>query len=391
MKRASCFLMLISAACGDDDVAPARDAGREDFDRAMLVEAASRCAERHYGEFAPLADALASATETYAGDPSPVHRDAARAAFVEAMASWQLAENFRFGPAAPATEPGGADLRDQIYGWPLVGRCKIDEQTVDESYADPAFADSLVTGRTLSAIEYLLFYEGSDNGCGSVSAINALGTWAALDAATLTRRKAAYAHAAAVAVRDRARELVLAWSPEGGDFRADILASGSGGATYMTLHAATNAISNALFYVENEVKDLKLGEPLGILMCETPTCPEALESRYANLDRSNILRNLEGFRRLFEGCGPDHEGIGFDDWLAAIGMGELSERMLVALVSTEVALTAIDAPFAEVLASDPESLRAVHAALKMLTDLLKTEFVSVLNLELPATAEGDND
>jgi len=33
----------------------------------------------------------------------------------------------------------------------------------------------------------------------------------------------------------------------------------------------------------------------------------------------------------------------------------------------------------------------VYDAVKVVTDELKTEFVTVLNLELPAAAEGDND
>jgi predicted lipoprotein len=389
MKRL--FLILCLTACGDDDVVPGTDAGPEEFDRSMLVRAAATCVQGEYAEFLTRAGALAAATEPYAADPTPERRDAARAAFAAAIESWQVAEVHRLGPAAVATEPGGRDLRDQIYAWPLVGRCKLDEQTVDQAYLEPDFADSLVTGRTLAALDYLLFYEGADNGCGSVSAINALGTWAAMDEATRTRRKAEYAHAIAVAVRERARELVTAWSPSGGNFEGDITTSGSGGATYMNMHAAANAISNALFYVEEEVKDLKLARPLGITMCGTATCPDTLESRWADLNRSHILRNLEGFRRLYQGCGPDHEGVGFDDWLIAIGMSDLNERMLVALVSTEVALTSIDRPFAEILAGDTASLVAVHTALKMLTDLLKTEFVSVLNLDLPAAVEGDND
>jgi hypothetical protein len=34
---------------------------------------------------------------------------------------------------------------------------------------------------------------------------------------------------------------------------------------------------------------------------------------------------------------------------------------------------------------------AVYTAFKGLTDLLKTEFVTVLNLELPKSTQGDND
>ena len=40
---------------------------------------------------------------------------------------------------------------------------------------------------------------------------------------------------------------------------------------------------------------------------------------------------------------------------------------------------------------DPASVRALYDAVKRVTDLLKTEFVGVLDLSRPMGAEGDND
>ena len=45
----------------------------------------------------------------------------------------------------------------------------------------------------------------------------------------------------------------------------------------------------------------------------------------------------------------------------------------------------------QALATDPAKVMTVYTAFKGLTDLLKTEFVTVLNLELPKTTQGDND
>jgi hypothetical protein len=38
-----------------------------------------------------------------------------------------------------------------------------------------------------------------------------------------------------------------------------------------------------------------------------------------------------------------------------------------------------------------EAIRALHTALRLLEVDLKTEFATILNLELPKPAEGDND
>jgi hypothetical protein len=65
--------------------------------------------------------------------------------------------------------------------------------------------------------------------------------------------------------------------------------------------------------------------------------------------------------------------------------------MLAALVGAQKAVDDLDPPLASAIVTSPQKVAVVHAAVKKLTDLLKTEFVTVLNLELPAGSEGDND
>jgi hypothetical protein len=36
-------------------------------------------------------------------------------------------------------------------------------------------------------------------------------------------------------------------------------------------------------------------------------------------------------------------------------------------------------------------VEALYNAIKKITDVMKTEFITVLNLDLPKTSEGDND
>jgi predicted lipoprotein len=361
-----------------------------EFTRAALVRTSSECAVAHYEEFLVQARALRDATATLVVEPSSTTRDATRESWRAAMRAWQRAELFRFGPAASSLEPGGADLRDEIYGWPLTGRCRIDEQTVERTYAEATFPDTLITGRTMDALDYLLFYDGLDNGCGSTSAINALGTWAELDAEQLRQRKDEYALAVIEDVVVRTETLVTAWAPDGGDFMGDITSAGEGGSTYPDVQAAANAISHGLFYLEKEVKDLKVGRAIGLTMCEMATCSSSLESQYALASTSHLVENLAAFRLAFTGCGmPD--GAGFDDWLTEAGADELRMRMLAALTETEALAATFDQPLQVVLAEEPERLAELHATMKGVTDLLKTEFVSVLNLELPMSAEGDND
>ncbi|WP_438014692.1 imelysin family protein [Sorangium sp. So ce315] len=363
------------------------------FSKAKLLAAAADCALNRACEFEAQARALDERASALARAPGDANAAAAaRGAWLSAMRVWQEAEIFRFGPAASSTQPGGQDLRDQIYAWPLVSRCKVEEQIVSRAYAQPSFSSSLINARGLAAFEYLVFYTGVDNACSQYSPINAGRTWAALDAGDLARRKADYAAAVAADVLARAGALARVWAPEPGSFRDKLTQAGRGSTVFATEQDALNAVSDAMFYVDKELKDWKLGRPLGFTEdCATPTCPEALESRYARASTAHLRANLSGFRRLFEGCGEGGQGVGFDDWLREVGSADLADRMLTALTGAQAAVDALDVPIEQALANDRARVEAVYAAVKTLTDLLKTEFVSALNLELPQSSEGDND
>lgn len=364
------------------------------FTKKALLTALAECATASYGEFATLSGALSEATHKLAAEPNDTNDNAARTAWLGAMASWERAEPLSFGPAAPTTSVGGQALRDQIYIFPLASYCLVDQGIVSKSYENANFPSSLGSSRGLSSLEYLLFHGASNNACNSLVSINSSGAWAALGTSELRARRAGYAKAAAADVQARAEALVAAWSTQQGNFYATFVNAGSGSAVYASNQDAFNVVSDALFYVEQELKDWKLGWPLGLVpdCVNAPnTCPNDVESRYAHVSTDHLRQNLIGFRRGFEGCGLNYYGLGFDDWLTSVGAEDLAERMLTALVDAQLAVDQLAPPVEEAIVTSPQKVAAVHAAVKKLTDLLKTEFVTVLNLELPAGSEGDND
>jgi predicted lipoprotein len=364
----------------------------EAFSKAAFLRQVADCTLARYRDFEAHAQALDAAAKANVAEPTEATAAAARGAWLTANASWQVAEIFRFGPAARTADedPGAEELRDQIYAWRFGGRCPVETALVDKLYAGPRFGSSLINDRGLGAAEYLLFYSGSDNLCPDYSAINKNGTWAALGAVETASRKRAYAAAVAADVLDNVRKLLAAWDPARGNFRQKLTQPGSG-SVYPNEQAALNAVWHGIFYIEKEVKDYKLGIPLGVSECVSGLCPEALESRYANVSTANIRQNYAGFRRLFQGCGAHYTGLGFDDWLDAIGASELRARMLSALGEAQRTIDELEPPLEVSIAQHTDRVWAVYTALKQLTDLMKSEFVSVLDLELPAGAGSDND
>lgn len=360
--------------------------------RSDVLTAFGACAYDLARDFRDRAEIHERRTATYAASPTAENLAVARASWEDAIDLWERAELFQFGPAAPFSAPGGKDLRSQIYSWPAVSRCPIEQSIVGRSYELPDFVDSAPSMRGLYASEYLLFYGGADNVCGPSSAINTNGTWAALGASGLASRKASYAHAAAVDLVARARSLESAWSPAGGNFIGQLATAGTGSSIYPTQQLAFNAISDALFYVEIGTKDAKIGKPSGLNGCSTDTCPEALESPWAHRSKRHVRSNLVGGKMLIFGCDEAGTQLAFDDLLRAMGQGAVADRLAVAFDGAIGIVDAIpDADLDETLARDPQALRTLYLAMKKITDILRTDFVTVLDLEIPKVIEGDND
>ncbi len=202
--------------------------------RAEVLAAVSQCMLSTYQAGHAAVLSLRDAAQAAKADPTAEKRAAAETAWSSAMEIWQQAEVMQIGPAASVALPGGKNLRDEIYSWPLTGRCLVEQQLVSKSYEASTFSTALVNLRGLDAAEYLLFYKADDNACAANATINSGGTWAALGAAEITARKAAYAAVVADDIVVSATKLLDAWEPAKGNFVAQLETAGRGSATWST-------------------------------------------------------------------------------------------------------------------------------------------------------------
>lgn len=396
--RAGTALLLSAAAAlsscsGAGNGGP--DAGVDTFDRrAMFENLGANVVLPTYRDFAAKALSLeqaAAAWEGAVGTPTEATtREAAQQAWRDAMSIWQRAELMQVGPAgAMGSVSGGETLRDEIYSWPVVSTCRVDQELVAGNFGSPGFFEgALVNVYGLDALEYLLFYAAEQNTCPPQSPINASGQWAALGAAEIQRRRADYAHAAASWLRTVADDLVNRWEPANGNFVSELATAGTTGSIYETERMAADELFAAMFYLDLDTKDLKLAIPAGIsATCTANTCPEAVESPWADFSKEELRGNLEGFRALLTGG----EGLGFDDWLVARDSADLSAQLVTETDAAIAKVDAIPGTLVSALASNPESVRSAHAAVKRVSDLLKSQFVTVLNLSVPDEGAADND
>ncbi len=176
------------------------------------------------------------------------------------------------------------------------------------------------------------------------------------------------------------------WDPYGDNFGAQLSRSGKAG-TYGDATTALNAIFDALFYLETRTKDEKLAHPLGLLDCSSTDCLEDLESPHAQGSTAWVHANLVGFQKLFTG----ENGTGIDDLLVEMGHQGLADRMngnLALAIDTSGSLDiALDALFMK----DQAMALQLYDEVKAVTDDLKGDLSTVLSLQIPSEAAGDND
>lgn len=387
--RASVFVLVM--ACGNGN-SGAPDAASDAFDRAALLDhLTNQVLLPIQSNVATKAAALPGAIGVYcdaldAGAPADTLAGA-RAAWVETIDAWQRAEAVLIGPAAMDNKT----LRSLIYAWPSISTCEIDRDTASR-FADPASYDistKLIRVRSLYAIEYLLHPRSDEHTC-----ITAPPGWEALGA-NVPRARCRFAEALALDVAAQAARVDAAWKPDGGDYAGELVRAGQSGSSFATAHEAVNVVAGGMFYVDYIVKDMKLAEPAGIAdnACGTVGMPCLLELEHPFADRATfaIRTNLATLREVFTGTTATADGPAFDDFLRALGHGDVADRMTASLDAAIAAASQLPDSFVGALTTDYAKVTATHDAVRTFANDLKSQFLTLLALELPNDVPTDND
>jgi predicted lipoprotein len=386
-------LLLASVSCtkverrADVADAPAR--------RALLKNLSERVILPAYESFSDSAATLQAAVDAYASVQTASTRFQAQAIFREAMLAWQQAELFQVGPAANVSNfnPGSAGLRAEIYAWDKDDACVVDRGLVKQVYESDDFTkDVYFYGRGLGALERLLFDESDATACAASDRVATPEAWRELvESGELEARRARYALRVSEVVHARAQELVEAFRD---DFMPELISAGSGSRLFDRTQEALNALTNALFYVDVELRDLKVGGPLGrTLACMDEPC--ATEHHYAQLSSEAMVANLTALKLAFVGAPPDDERgdalWGLSDLLRSVDAAATADQIEALIEAALRAVKALGSHFDEAPRDRNLPGDAAFTALQELADALNTEFLQKLALSPPMRASGDND
>ena len=341
-------------------------------------------------QFQQAAVTLNAAAVAHASAPTPETLITAQEAWREAMEIWQQAEVMQVGPAGVSGDVvGGEDMRDSIYSWPLANPCRIDQELVEETYLDAnTLAQEAVNTRGLDALEYLYFVEGTSNACKSTANLNIDGSWSAIEG-EVTVRRAAYASACTELLLNDADVLLQKWTEANDGFASMLAKPNQTGSVFGSQGEALNAISDALFYIDKTTKDQKLAQPVGLNNCDTDLCLEALESPFATRGKEHIIQNLKAAQMILEGAGGAE--LGMSKLLREVGADTLADDLSATLSEAIAKAEAIPGTMADSVVNNPNSVIEAHTSLTAFTTLLKTQFIAILDLQIPARAASDSD
>lgn len=401
------FLSACLSACVDNSSAPQQqNSSVDNFDfLGMMANYADNIIVPNYQALSGSAEKLAAddgvlATYCAALDDSVTEVSEELAdAWGELQAAIQRSEMHTLGPVL---ENSGALLnRINSYNGSELSLCGIDQAVVLASQDDNFdIAARTNNQRGVTALEYLLFDNRLTHHC--PSQIPETVGWNERSALERRQLRCAYAQSIAADIDNTARELLQAWAIDGENYRLRFINPNN-------IEDNLSALSDALFFLDVDVKDRKLGIPTGINDdgCSEFACSDAVESPYAEASLSHIRHNLESFAAMLTGG----EGLGFDDIIRFAGVDQLNNRMLstvdeaILLIDTAdaslkqqvaaIATAADEAACANALAnpSSPSEQSAcqLYGLIKRLTDDLKVDFVAAVNVDLPERGQADND
>lgn len=397
--------LVVSGCVGDDQSGDVASESARGFDyQGMLANYADNVFLPEYRAFAEEAEALAEGLNSVAfycdslNDSDGAGRiQRVRDQWRRSMDQWQRVELFQVGPLVA----NGGAMRNRIYSFgssaPL-SECAVDQSVVLSQEEGFDLSARSVNARGLGALEYLLFSEDLAHHC--PSQIRETEGWNDLPEQVRRQQRCDYAQRLAEDIVVASQTLVEAWEPQGGDYRFEWVNPAN-------QEANLKALSDALFYIELQTKDRKLGVPTGLhTNCNAIACPEAVESPYSETSMANVNANLGAFRLGFTGG----NGLGFDDIFVHEGFPDVMEAFKDAIFDAEArsgyATPSLLQEMSEQnesgsaqnclnAAANPEDnypgACAAHAYLKRVTDRLRTDFITIVNLDLPERGQSDND
>lgn len=347
-------ICAVAASCDKESSPP------PGFDRGpMLENLGTNIIVPAYDTLARRANLLEISAVQFTESPNEENLGKLRDAWLSAYIAYQHCAYFNFGPADVLV------FNASVNTFP-VSKIKIDDNISSGSYDLDAISSNSEKG--FAALDYLLY--GLDPSPEFV--VEQFDT----DDEAPARRQ--YLLDVIADLKSRCDAVFVRWSPAGENYIGTFVSltgNDVGSATGMLLNAAIQ-------YLERDVRDGKIGIPLGVRSLNVPI-PGNCEALYAQQSIPLATESIKALQKIYLGKGIS-EGIGFDDYLEALNArhnGDPLNSVITAEMDVTLAkVTAIPEPYSETVEQNPDPAMAAYQELQKLLVLLKADMMSALGV-----------
>lgn len=340
-------------ACGDDDPGETTIDGGGDSDvdgaapavafddyanaSAILDDFASNVVIATYSELSDRFDALATAAQTLADDPTDDNLTAAQDAWVAAREPWESAEGFLFGPVATL----GID--PALDSWP-VDKTQLDGVLASDDDLTADYVGGLeATLRGFHTTEYLLFGEAKNR------KLEDLGD-----------RELAYLVATTTLLSEAGARLESSWT-EGdgsGPAYAEVFttAGDDGNTAFPSKSSAAQEMVNGMIGIADEVANGKIADPFDQMDTRL------VESQFSHNSLTDFQHNIGSIKNAYTGAVgfAGTSGASVSDYVASVD-AELNTRVIAEIDAAIAALGEITPPFRDAITNPDEAAKITAA------------------------------
>ena len=357
------LLLVMMASCEQE-----KTKSGSTLDRGALLESfADRLIIPSFNSLKATAEDLYSAVQTFNANPDLTNLQQLKAAWQAAALAFQKVNAFNFGPA----ESNTGNLTSDLATFPS------NASTIESFVAqmgstgfDPLNNFSRDT-RGLFGMEYLLYSQDESSTLAAFSGTSGS-----------TRRN--YLLAIAGDFRDKSVSTANAWPAYRSTF-INAKGTDAGGST-------SQLFNHMLISYEN-VKNYKLGLPLGVRAGQTAPEPALCEALYSGISVELIRAHFEAIRSVYYGLDQyGADGIGFDDYLRGITNGDaLVNETTTQFDAVRTKLQSIPlSPLSQQVISAPQPATEAYLAMQQLTRYIKTDMSSLMGISITYSS-GDGD
>jgi predicted lipoprotein len=352
-----CFIGIVAGfvACDSSDLEGIH------FDRGpMLNNIGNNIIIPAYENMLASSEALSTAATSFTTTPDAASLNTLREIFFNTYKAWQYCAPYEFGPAEAIY------LRSSVNTYPT-NKSEINSNIGSGTYDFNSI--SSVDAKGLPALDYLLY--------GLAETDEAILAFYTTDSNASKYKQ--YILDLVADINARVSTVYEGWIETGGNYISAFVSK-----TGNDVGSSSGILVNSMNqYYERDLRDLKIGYPVGIRSLGVPL-PNYCEALYSKNSIALANESLIAMQNLFLGF-SDENGIGFDDYLVAVGAQynnkTLAEAIDEQFTTTINKVTLIPEPFSQTVENaGVETDDAAYVELQKLAVLLKAEMPSKLGI-----------